>query len=305
MAKNSESITRKDSMNVVGKNSNKLAEGSARKPVENTPEIINENILQDKIYVIRGQKVMLDYDLAKIYWYTTSAFNQQVARNIEKFDEDFMFQLDNYDLSNLSITRNVMSSTNLISQNVISSWGGTRKMPYAFTEQGIYMLMTVLRGELATKQSKALIRTFKNMKDYIIENQEKIDYKSSLQLAMRVIKNTQDVDKMKVEIDRLDGEMNEINKKLEDTIKKSDISPVLLDFNKVTEQREYVFFDGELMRASELYTDIYGKAKHSVYVIDNVGKRLSMINKYNGGLVSGAMEEVVKRLMGNRELELK
>ena len=93
--------------------------------------MISEKTLRDKIVIVRKQKVMLDYDLAKIYGYTTSAFNQQVSRNLEKFEgEDFMFKLT------------MKESNSLISQNVISSWGGTRKPPYAFTEQGIYMLMT-------------------------------------------------------------------------------------------------------------------------------------------------------------------
>ena len=75
--------------------------------------------------------------------------NEQVKRNIKKFDEDFMFRLTDFEFKNL------------ISQNAISSWGGNRKLPYAFTEKGIYMLMTVLKGELAIKQSKAIIRIFK------------------------------------------------------------------------------------------------------------------------------------------------
>ena len=99
--------------------------------------------------------VRADYDLAEIYGYTTSAFNQQVSRNIEKFEGDeFMFQLTKDELENV-----------LKSQNVISSWGGARKLPFAFTEQGVYMLMTVLRGELAVKQSRALIMTFKKKRE--------------------------------------------------------------------------------------------------------------------------------------------
>ena len=126
--------------------------------------IVDEQSLRNKIYVIRGQQVMLDYDLAEIYGYTTSAFNQQVNRNSEKFDEDFMFRITQQEFENL------------MSQNVISSWGGRRKLPNAFTEQGIYMLMTVLRGDLAIRQSKILIRLFKTMKDFIIEREHLIGY---------------------------------------------------------------------------------------------------------------------------------
>ena len=80
---------------------------------------------------------------------------------------------------------------NLISQNATSSWGGRRKLPRAFTEQGIYMLMTVLRSELATVQSKKLIRLFKSMKDYIVENQQfMLAQKDYVALAQKVGSNT-------------------------------------------------------------------------------------------------------------------
>lgn len=114
--------------------------------------IVSEEVLSERIYNIRGSKVMLDFELAEIYGYTTTKFNQQVKNNIEKFDGDFMFELTKEEFENL------------MSKKLTSSWGGRRKLPKVFTEQGIYMLMTVLRGELAVKQSKALIRTFKKMK---------------------------------------------------------------------------------------------------------------------------------------------
>ena len=115
--------------------------------------------IKSKIYVIRGMQVMLDFELAELYGYDTKTFNQQVQRNINKFPKDFMFQLESEELDLI-----------LRSQNVTSSWGGRRSIPYAFTEQGIYMLMTVLKGDLATKQSILIIRTFKAMKDYIFES---------------------------------------------------------------------------------------------------------------------------------------
>ena len=122
--------------------------------------LISDDIIKNKIYYIRNQRVMLDFELAEIYGYTTTRFNEQVKNNSEKFDDDFMFQLTKSEFDNL------------ISKKSTSSWGGRTKPPYAFTEQGIYILMTVLRGELAVKQSKALIRMFKQMKDFIIENQD-------------------------------------------------------------------------------------------------------------------------------------
>lgn len=108
--------------------------------------IVSEENIHDKIYDIRGQKVMLDFELAEIYGYTTTRFNEQEKNNIEKFDDDFMFMVTKEEFANL------------MSKRSTSSWGGRRKLPKAFTEQGIYMLMTVLRGELAIKQSKASIK---------------------------------------------------------------------------------------------------------------------------------------------------
>ena len=98
--------------------------------------LIDENLLKSRIHTIRGIKVMLDADLAEIYGYSTSRFNEQVKYNIDRFDEDFRFQLKKEEVSCL------------ISEIPISKRGGTRKLPYAFTEQGIYMLMTVLKGEI-------------------------------------------------------------------------------------------------------------------------------------------------------------
>ena len=130
--------------------------------------LIDETLLKSRIYTIRGVKVMLDADLAEIYGYSTKVFNQQVKNNIEKFDEDFRFQLNDTEITSLS------RSKILTSMQVKGVKGGRSYKPYAFTEQGIYMLMTVLKGERATAQSKALIRLFKQMKDCIVENQQLI-----------------------------------------------------------------------------------------------------------------------------------
>lgn len=102
--------------------------------------LINEEMIQDRIYIIRGQKVMLDFELAEIHGYTTKRFNEQVKNNIERFDEEFRFQLLKEKFDNLRPKKST------------SSWGGTKYFPYAFTEQGVYMLMTVLKGELAVNQ---------------------------------------------------------------------------------------------------------------------------------------------------------
>ena len=100
------------------------------------------NTIKGMIYVVRGVRVMLDADLAAIYGYTTKAFNQQVKNNIEKFDADFRFQLTKEEYSETDSTNSISNSNEnkeiLKSKILTSSWGGKRKLPYAFTEQGIY-----------------------------------------------------------------------------------------------------------------------------------------------------------------------
>ena len=135
--------------------------------------------IKNKIYTIRGVQVMLDSDLAEIYGYEVKALNQQVKRNINRFPEDFMFQLTREEID--SVKSQFVTSPNednLKSQFVTSSWGtlfegqngGARKLPYAFTEQGIYMLATVLRGQLAEQQSIFIMRAFREMKHFVQNN---------------------------------------------------------------------------------------------------------------------------------------
>ncbi len=198
------------------------------------PELNNETI-ESMIYVVRDERVMLDFELAKIYGYETRSFNQQVNRNIEKFPSDFMFKLTRLEMDSI-----------LMSQNVISSWGGTRKLPYAFTEQGIYMLMTVLKGELATKQSKILIRTFKAMKDYIVENKGLLTTNETIKLTNLV---------------------NDHSKRLANVEEKLEI--VMDNFIDPSTYKHYLILNGEKIEADIAYQSIYKLAKHSVYVVDD------------------------------------
>jgi hypothetical protein len=98
---------------------------------------IPNEIIMDKIYYIREHKVLLDKDLAELYKVTTGNLNKAVQRNLKRFPDDFMFQLTDNEFKNLMF------------QNGISSWGGTRKHPYAFTEQGVAMLSGVLNSDRA------------------------------------------------------------------------------------------------------------------------------------------------------------
>ena len=128
--------------------------------MEETKELITTDDIRSKVYIIRGQQVMLDKDLAEIYGYDVKRLNEQVKRNINRFPEDFMFQLKT---SEITETLNV--SKNKRGMHI-------KKMPFAFTEQGIYMLATVLRGELAEQQSIFIMRTFREMRHYIKQNQQ-------------------------------------------------------------------------------------------------------------------------------------
>ncbi len=113
--------------------------------MENKIIIHRENDLKDKIYLIRGVQVMLDSDFAQIYGYEVRALNQQVKRNINRFPEDFMFQLTREEVDLVKSQFVTSPNGNFFE----GQEGGARKLPFAFTEQGIYMLATVLRGELA------------------------------------------------------------------------------------------------------------------------------------------------------------
>ena len=109
-------------------------------------------LIKRKIYEIRGQRVMLDRDLAMLYQVTTGNLNKAVKRNIRRFPQDFMFQLTKEEFEELK--------NELIFQNGISSWGGTRKLPYAFTEQGLAMLSGILNSELAIDVNISIMRAF-------------------------------------------------------------------------------------------------------------------------------------------------
>ena len=113
-------------------------------------------IVQNLIYEIRGQKVMLDSDLAKLYQVETKVLNQAVRRNIKRFPEDFMFQLDNKEFAKLK------------SQIVTSSWGGRRTPPLAFTEEGIAMLSSVLHSDVAIAANISILRAFVKVREYLL-----------------------------------------------------------------------------------------------------------------------------------------
>ena len=249
--------------------------------------LINKETIQSKIYIVRGQKVMLDFELAEIYGYTTTKFNQQVKNNIEKFDEDFMFQLTKEEFDNL------------ISKKLTSSWGGRRKLPKVFTEQGIYMLMTVLKGELATKQSKALIRTFKQMKDYIIENQDLIGEREYLQLSMQISQNIHTTMELRSDLNDVEDQMAKVIDRLGYVVTHSELSEIMIEFGEPHIKRGYLVLNGNPFKADIVYDEIYRQAKKSIFIVDNyIGLKTleKLINIQDGVEVSIFSDNLVKGL---------
>lgn len=145
-------------------------------------------VIQSKIYEIRGQKVMLDFDLAELYQVETRVLNQAVKRNIERFPQDFMFQL------------NAGEWAILKSQIVISSWGGTRKLPFAFTEQGVAMLSSVLHSDVAIQVNINIMRVFVAARHLIAASPE--DKNFQLQ---------QEIKKLKDDMEEMVADQNDIN----------------------------------------------------------------------------------------------
>ena len=193
-------------------------------------ELIN---IENKILVIRGQQVMPDRDLAEIYGYTTKAFNQQVKNNIEKFPDDMMFQLTKDEIEILSRSKFLTSIMQTAGKK-----GGRVYLPNAFTEQGIYMLMTVLKGELATQQSLALVRMFKKMRHYFAENAGIISRLSDTET--KLIEHDEKIDKLFFLVDRY---------KIED--------------------KQGVFVQGQIFDAYTKFQELIQKAKKEIILIDN------------------------------------
>jgi len=122
--------------------------------------LIPQEIILNKIFLIREKKVMLDRDLAELYGVETRVLVQAVRRNLDRFPLEFMFQLTKEEFDNL------------ISQFVISSWGGTRKLPFVFTEHGVLMLSSVLNSERAIKINIQIMKTFTKLREMILSNIE-------------------------------------------------------------------------------------------------------------------------------------
>ncbi len=161
---------------------------------------MNELIMpiRSKIYIIRGKQVMLDRDLAELYQVENRALNQAVKRNSERFPDDFMFQLTKEEFENWK-SQIVISNSDIM---------GLRKMPYAFTEEGVYMLSSVLRSPVASQTSIAIVRTFTKLREFslhynalakkIIELERKNDkqFKEVFKILDGLVEETKNVDEV-------------------------------------------------------------------------------------------------------------
>ena len=207
-------------------------EDKANEPVANCDRLPMAADIQPMIRVIRGQQVIIDRDLALLYGVETRALNQAVKRNIERFPDDFMFQLDKEDVEILK------------SQNVTSSWGGDRRLPYAFTEQGIAMLSSVLKSQTAVEVNIRIMRAFVSMRRFIVTNAQLFQRLETIEYHQLEMKRHQEV---------TDKRIDEVFKRLE-----ANIPPM-----------QGIFYDGQVFDAYRFVSDLIRKAKRTIALIDN------------------------------------
>ena len=198
--------------------------------------IIDSKTVQNLVYTIRGQQVMLDSDLAELYGYEVKRLNEQVKRNINRFPEDFMFQLT---MEEVEFVKSQFA-TSRTSTLYEGQSGGRRKFPYAFTEQGIYMLATVLRGELAEQQSIYIMRAFREMRHFLANNRLMFERIKSIELKQLEYQKYSD------------EKFDEI-------------------FHYIAEHEESeqkIFFSGQIFDAFNLFTNIIRQAEREIVLID-------------------------------------
>ena len=206
--------------------------GNQQLPVENNVESL--------IRVIRGQQVMLDRDLAELYGVETRRLNEQVKRNIERFPEDFMFQLTSNEFDNLK------------SQIAISSWGGVRKLPYAFTEQGVAMLSGVLKSPTAVEANIRIMRAFVSMRHFMVNNAAVFQRLETIEF------NQLESNKVQAKIlahqEVQDHRIDEIFRRLDEGMYKP---------------KQGIFFDNQIYDAYSFVSELVKSAKQRIILIDN------------------------------------
>ncbi len=187
-------------------------------------ELVIVEDVKSKIHAIRGQQVILDRDLAKLYGVETFNLNKAVKRNMERFPNDFMFQLNNEEFNNLKF------------QFGISSWGGVRRLPFVFTEQGVAILSGVLKSKKAIEINLQIMRAFVQMRKFISKNVELF----------------QRIDRTEQKILEHDNKFKEVFNALETT------SP-----------KKGIFYDGQVFDAHTFVSDLIRGTKRSIVLVDN------------------------------------
>lgn len=231
-------------------------------------QITPKQNLQDKIYIIRGLQVMLDSDLAELYGVEAKRLNEQVKRNTERFPQSFRFQLTEDEYENLRSQFATSSSKKSLNLKVSSlEHGGRRYLPYVFTEQGISMLSSVLRSEIAIKVSIQIIEAFVNMRKFISNNAlifQRLDALEQKQFHTDV---------------KIDSVLNA----LEDKTKKPN---------------EGIFFDGQIYDAYAFVNDLLKSAKKEVILIDNYidDTVFTLLSKYQNLEIKIYTQSISKQL---------
>ena len=199
-----------------------------------------ENKVESLIRVIRGQQVMLDRDLAELYGVETRRLNEQVKRNIERFPEDFMFQLTQNEFDNLK------------SQFATSSWGGVRKLPYAFTEQGVAMLSGVLKSPTAVEANIRIMRAFVSMRHFMVNN---VAFFQRLEtIEFNHLESNKVQAKILAHQEVQDHRIDEIFRRLDEGMYKP---------------KQGIFFDNQIYDAYSFVSELVKSAKQRIILIDN------------------------------------
>ena len=215
---------------------------------------------------------MFDQDLAEIYGYEVKRLNEQVKRNISRFPEDFMFQIEPEEVPDRlkSHCATLNGSNNKRGMHI-------KKMPYAFTEQGIYMLAMVLKGDLAEQQSIYITRAFKEMRHYIRRNQQFVTGAEMNLLNARVTEISMQVAGLNDHRIKTDQSIERIQKSI-DTIN--------ANFIQKDDYRNFVIYKGQKFEADAAYIDIYQKARKSIYIVDDYvnTKTLQLLSQKKPGV---------------------
>jgi len=209
---------------------------------EDTKEVmVQERAIKNLIYVIRGQQVMMDSDLAALYQVETKALNRQMKRNIARFPEDFCFQLTEFEFENLRCQFGTSSLENV-------NYGGRRYLPYVFTEQGIAMLSAVLRSEIAVQVSVRIMKTFVEMRRYLANETFVLEKVNKLESKL------------------LEGDIKrqQFEEKTESRFEQ--IFTYISEHEEVTQK---IFFEGQIYDAFSLLTELISKAEKELVLIDN------------------------------------